>query len=141
MNDKDANINVYPVADGFIGKVTIDKDEAKLCNVPVIIIIDRSSSMFPNFSILINKVVPYTLICLGYNLSDTIHLITFDSETEYYDVKIKDMIEMNIEARGNTKMAPAIDKLKEILESNTFDNLRIMVIGMFYLDICLLFFI
>ena len=129
MNTDTVVIDAYRVGDSYIGKVNFDGDKNGISCIPMIVIIDRSSSMHPNFSVLINRVVPHALHLLNYDLNEKIHLITFDSHTEYYEIKISDMIDMDIEARGRTLMAPSIDKLREILGQHKFENVRIMVIS------------
>lgn len=140
-------MNVYKTNTDYIGKFNISeshfKSEISKYNkinykdsnillssyIETFVILDRSASMGSSVSRLYNKIIPSMLRKLGYSNLDNIHVITFDSGVNVYNVNIKKMEKQFMDSRGSTNMKKAISSLKNILDKSEKKCVRILAIS------------
>ena len=95
-----------------------------------IFIVDRSGSMGTSFNYIITKSIPEALTELGYE-EKKIHLITFDSNINYFLLSKSELSKFNLHSGGNTYMSVSFSILRKILEISRqkCNHLRILVIS------------
>ena len=125
----DLKINLHKFNDSYIGELQIAKPkEISQSNSTFIAILDISGSMGQNVQRIITNYLPSTLRLLGIKEDEEIHLITFESSTEYMKIKLSDMEKSPLKARGGTNMSNIFQYLKEIIkDENT--SYRILTIS------------
>lgn len=120
----------------YIGTITVKTtvQHKKAPNgINYIIILDYSSSMGDSVCRITNEILPIFFTKLFYEKSQIIHLITFDSRTAHFEVKVANFNNLSIQAGGNTFMSPAVSMFKEILQdfevSKTEKPIRLLTIS------------
>ena len=84
-----------------------------------IIILDKSGSMGHFVHSLISRIIPRALNLLNYRDNDIIHLITFDSYSNSYNMTVNELKKNNnITGRGGTYMENTYKILRSILDEN-----------------------
>ena len=114
----------------YVLEYDLDINDEKPQPPEFVIITDISGSMEEYANYVISKTFPAVLD--GLNYGDTkIHLITFESEVNYYNINSTELKQSRIGARGGTRMNETIDVLNKILEicQNYSNQLRILVIS------------
>jgi len=96
-----------------------------------IMILDISGSMRGHVHKLISDIIPKGLNMLNYNDHDKIYLITFESNVNSYEKKIKELKnDSKLEGTGGTYMAGVYQKVSSILKNNKLQkNYRILVLS------------
>ena len=131
---QNVKIEVHKCFDSYFGKINIAKNKdtpnstsTSAENAPkLVIILDISGSMGSQVTRFVQRIIPQVVKTIyGSNASNTITLITFESEG-YVNVYESDFIGLselkNIYANGCTYMAQAVDKFSEMIESKRYPN-------------------
>jgi len=113
-------ITAYDIGQlGTILKVNMGENVGKVTVKPEIIwIVDRSGSMGQNVDRLMNKVIPDSMLNLGYKNTHIANIITFDSKTEILKKSVNALINSNISSRGVTNMSPVFDHMTNIIHND-----------------------
>lgn len=127
-------LKLYPLDNEFVGVLNIHKLPLKLSKAKceTVIILDRSGSMNDNVEYIIEVILPPFFDQLNYKADEDIHLITFDSNFEYFKLKVEDFKKLGISCRGCTNMSEAIKKLKELVnefKADKIEAIRILTIS------------
>lgn len=114
LNKKEAiQLEIHKCFDSYLGKIKVsenkadNKDSKEITNIPkLVIILDISGSMGNQVERFVQKIIPGVAKNLnGSNISNTITLITFESEgcVNVYESDFMDISQLNdIYARGCT---------------------------------------
>ena len=105
---------------GYVGEMFINeiKDpDAKLNEIELIMIVDRSGSMGQYYNKIFTEVMPLLLDKINYPTNKEVHFITFDSETEYRKIRKNGFLcpKNNESARGCTYMQYVFQTLRKII--------------------------
>ena len=112
-----------------------DKDNLNSNNLnkqtEFIMILDVSGSMSGHVHKLVSDIIPKGLNLLNYSDNFSIHLITFESQVNYYKKTIRELKnDSSLEGCGGTYMANVYEKVKSILNNNNKEiNYRILVLS------------
>lgn len=114
-------IKIFPFENGarseFLGEFVVHDDSVKNENFQTIIILDRSGSMGDMVERMITKIFPQFFAKLSYRKTNEIHLITFETFTEFIAASVGAFPDLSLSSGGWTHMEPAIHKCKEILKN------------------------
>lgn len=112
----------------YILEMTLEKYNE---NAEFILICDISGSMGKYSHFLMTRIIPKALNLLNYKDNDYIHIITFDSNSLLYNIKINDLKKKkSFNGRGKSRMANSYKLVKNIIQNNTTKcNYRILVIS------------
>lgn len=104
-------------------KINIDEEPQtyKIFN-EFIFICDCSGSMCSYLNIIIKEVMPKVFEKLKYKNEQFIHLITFNDETKYYKIKVKDFKTSSLTSWGGTWMSKVPEVLNKILSNISPEN-------------------
>lgn len=113
---------VYPSANGYIGKLTLNNIESNShlvtkSNVSTVVLLDRSGSMGNSVARFVNQILPKLFKQLNYDFNENMTLITFDSQAYKYTIPVKQLSNFEIKCQGQTLMAPGIQLLTQHLAS------------------------
>ena len=113
---------VYPSANGYIGKLTLNNIESNSylvtkSNVSTVVLLDRSGSMGNSVARFVNQILPKLFKQLNYDSNENMTLITFDSQAYKYTIPVKQLSNFEIKCQGQTLMAPGIQLLTQHLAS------------------------
>ncbi len=127
-------MNLYPVDGQYVAELNVPNttNNSSHLKTETVIILDRSGSMGDAVERIVRKVLPKFFNNLQYQASESFHLIAFDDEIEYYEVKINDLPNFELSARDGTYMYETITKLTELFEifhQNNVELLRILTIS------------
>lgn len=125
-------LKVYPISDGeFIGSIDIGRDCCSVkSDIETIIILDRSGSMGDSVRMITNEILPLFFNKLSYKKSQVVHLITFESETEVFHIKVEEFAALPLKNEGGTYMADVMDELKILFDSfQSGEHVRILTIS------------
>ena len=86
-------------------------------NCEFIFVLDKSGSMGSYVKQILNNVFPRVYDKLGFSETKNIHLITFESETNYYSYNKNDFKNSDINGDGGTYMSSVPGKLSNILKN------------------------
>lgn len=129
-----SELNLYPLDGRYVAEINVPDDLNTTSNLKTetVIILDRSGSLGAAVERIVHQVLPKFFMNLKYRPSDTFHLIAFDDELEYYEIKIDDLPHFDMTARGGTLMYEAVGKLSELFQQfhqNDVELLRILTIS------------
>ena len=86
-------------------------------------ILDVSGSMSGQVHKLISDIIPRALNLLNYGENDVIHLVTFETYVNSYDMTIVQLkSNSSIEGHGGTCMAGVYQQVRNILDNNKDKN-------------------
>ncbi len=74
-------------------------------------VVDRSGSMGPWSTAIVNRALPAALKSLGCAPATRVHLITFDTDTRYAHLPVSQLPSVDAASTGGTTMAPALRAL------------------------------
>ena len=114
--DGNVDITLYPYQKGYIGETFIkESKEVNTSNYELILIVDRSGSMWKSYPVLMNKLIPHLLDLLKFPENKETHFIVFEDFVEYRKFKKQDFINCTESAKGNiekmTDVFPQLDKI------------------------------
>lgn len=126
---------LYPIDKEYIGKIFVklpedetDKKQPVKSELTTIVILDRSGSMGDEVARFVNSILPEVFYKLEYPDDYILHLITFDSIPELIPLTVAALPNYNIDCRGCTQMAGAIEELKKLLLTLTKDQKAVRVL-------------
>lgn len=126
-------LNLYPVDGQYVAELNVpNASNASQLKTETVIILDRSGSMGDAVERIVRQVLPKFFKNLQYRDSDTFHLIAFDDEIEYYEVKIEELPNFDMCARDGTYMYETVTKLSELFQvfhQRNVELLRILTIS------------
>lgn len=128
-------LNLYPVDGQYVAELnvpTTSNTVSQPLKTETVIILDRSGSMGDAVERIVRKVLPKFFKNLQYRDSDSFHLIAFDDEVEYYEVKINELKVFDMSARDGTYMYEAVCRLSELLhmfQQKNVELVRILTIS------------
>jgi hypothetical protein len=126
------NFNFHKSFDGYVAKINIPEEVITKTNKgdiqpEFIFLLDRSGSMGQNVSRIINNILPKFLINLGYKQDEYVHIVTYDTTSDYYKLRIKDLNSDNtIKSRGSTQLLEGLKKLNEVMSNIKNDKVRLL---------------
>jgi len=83
-------MKVHKAKVGYVAEFFLKekKEDSKYSNdIELILIVDRSGSMYYSYPKIFNKIIPLLLEKLHYPKNKDVHFITFESHTEYRKLK------------------------------------------------------
>lgn len=116
MSQISYKLDVHPLTENeFIGTVDFEKLAAKedTTSFETVIILDRSGSMGQAVPRVTNKILPMVLSKLSYSSKKTVHLITFDTVAEAFNINSDQMKRLQVNARGGTVLSPAVIRCQQ----------------------------
>lgn len=127
-------MKLHPLEDEFIGVMDISKLPLSSSKVKceTVVILDRSGSMGQNVERIARNILPKFFEKLNYKSDEIIHLITFDSVIEYYNLTVGNFVDFEIQCQGCTYMKGAVEKLHELMGTfgkKKVDATRILTIS------------
>ena len=138
LNQKEEiKLEIHKCFDSYLGKIKIlenkpDNKDSKevsssVSNMPkLIIILDISGSMGNEVERFVQKIIPGVVKNInGSNISNTVTLITFESEgcVRVYESDFMDISQLkDIRAMGCTYMAQAVDKFYDMIVNKKYEN-------------------
>ena len=131
QNISQYNLKMHKVKVGYVAELFIkenQEDSKYLNDIELILIVDRSGSMYDSYPKIFNKIIPLFLEKLNYPENKDVHFITFESHTEYRKLKKKDFINNKEDALGGTNMSGIFEELKKILINNNL-SYRILTLS------------
>ncbi|KAL7014465.1 hypothetical protein ACKWTF_015943 [Chironomus riparius] len=127
-----SNIKLYPIDNRFIAclDTTNAKTQSK-SNLETVVILDQSGSMGDSVANIVNNVLPKFFEILSYDPETVINLITFESSTRLYKLKVKEFHNVELFSLGGTYMSPAVSMLLSLFKEFQFSvsGLRILTIS------------
>ena len=122
---------------GYVGEILIKKEENNFTNfnnIELIMIVDRSGSMYGNYPKIFKKVMPLFLDKINFPKNKEVHFITFDSVIEYRKINKSGFINAKEEeARGGTNMEGVFKELEKIIIDKN-SSYRILILSDGYLS-------
>ncbi|KAJ6637003.1 hypothetical protein Bhyg_09729 [Pseudolycoriella hygida] len=130
-------MELHPMADGYICSLNIDKDaeyfsqKSNISNsVETVIILDRSGSMGNSVPKIVNEVLPIFFRKLHYQPDDIVHLITFDSYCELFTKRVSEFRNLPLNSRGCTNMTLGIKEFRKLFSTFDLKNpIRVLTIS------------
>lgn len=127
-------LNLYPVDGQYVAELNVPNSSTNSSNLKTetVIILDRSGSMGDAVERIVRQVLPKFFVNLQCQASDSFHLIAFDDEVEYYEVKIEELSNFDMAARDGTHMYETITKLSELFQifhQKNVELLRVLTIS------------
>ena len=117
-NMTEYTMKIHKAKVGYVGELLLkeNKEKSKFSdNIELILIVDRSGSMYDSYPKIFNKIIPLLLQKLNYPEDKDVHFITFESYTEYRKLKKKFFIDNREEALGGTSMSGIFKELEKVL--------------------------
>lgn len=129
-----SELKLYPLDGRYVAEINVPDNANATPNLKTetVIILDRSGSLGAAVERIVREVLPNFFMNLKYQASDSFHLIAFDDELEYYEIKIADLPNFGMTARGGTLMYEAVSKLSDLFEhfhQNDVELVRILTIS------------
>ncbi|XP_037041145.1 uncharacterized protein LOC119077886 [Bradysia coprophila] len=127
-------MNLYPLDGQYVAQINVPNGSASTSHfkTETVIILDRSGSMGDAVERIVRQVLPKFFKNLQCQDNDSFHLIAFDDEVEYYEVKISELSTFDMYARDGTYMYETVKKLSELFEvfhQKQVELLRILTIS------------
>jgi hypothetical protein len=97
-----------------------------------IIVLDRSGSMRDSVRRIVTEILPIFFKRLGYDDTDSIHLLTFSDDDEYSLTPVNGLTSMTTFDQGGTCMFPAVRRLTSLFqafEESSVEALRILAVS------------
>ena len=105
-------------------KIEVDENsKSNISNSEFIFVLDTSGSMGNYINQILTKVIPQIYTKLNYPDEKIIHLITFDTKSNYYEMKKKDFLIAKLSGDGGSNMSGIAIKLENILQKLNSDTL------------------
>ena len=105
-------------------KIEVDENsKSNISNSEFIFILDTSGSMGKYVNQILQKVIPKIYKNLNYPDEKIIHLITFDTKSNYFKMKKIDFLNSKLSGDGGTNMSGVAIKLDNILNNFNSDTL------------------
>jgi hypothetical protein len=121
-------MKIHKAKVGYVGELLLkeNKEKSKFSdNIELILIVDRSGSMYDSYPKIFNKIIPLLLEKLHYPEDKDVHFITFESHTEYRKLKKKYFLDNKENALGGTNMSGIFKELEKVL---TKENLSYRIL-------------
>ena len=136
MEKKDAlaeyETKLHKTKNGYVGQLLIKKEginSSKFNNIELIMIVDRSGSMYRTYPKIFKKVMPLFLDKINYPENKEVHFITFDSVIEYRKINKNGFINaQKEEARGGTYLGGVFKELEKIIVDKN-SSYRILILS------------
>ena len=136
MEKKDAlpeyETKLHKTKNGYVGELLIKKEginSSKFNNIELIMIVDRSGSMYRTYPKIFKKVMPLFLDKINYPENKEVHFITFDSVIEYRKINKNGFINaQKEEARGGTYLGGVFKELEKIIVDKN-SSYRILILS------------
>lgn len=133
-------LNVYLAPAGkasFIGQIDVVSQQsndnvthnANTSGVETIVLLDISGSMGQNVRRVITQYIPDALSKVGYSDHDTIHLVTFASQSRHTIVTIPQLRASTQGCEGCTYMSPGVSMVSDIMLSSNSRRFRLLSIS------------
>lgn len=127
-------LNLYPVDGQYVAELNVPNSSNNKSNLKTetVIILDRSGSMGDAVERIVKQVLPKFFSNLQCQASDSFHLIAFDDEIEYYELKVEELSDFDMCARDGTYMYETVTKLSELFQifhEKNVELLRILTIS------------
>ena len=99
-------VQLHKFNNKYVGELQIQKNQnyQNQQDSTFIVILDISGSMGQNVGRIVKNYLPKTLRQLGIKEDEIIHLITFESNTEYTKIPLSELSNSSLSARGGTTM-------------------------------------
>ena len=127
-NMTEYTMKIHKAKVGYVGELLLkeNKEKSKFSdNIELILIVDRSGSMYDSYPKIFNKIIPLLLQKLNYPEDKDVHFITFESSTEYRKLKKKYFLDNREQALGGTYMSGIFKELEKVL---TKENLSYRIL-------------
>ena len=125
-------MKIHKAKVGYVAELSIEKDKLKskkISNdIELILIVDRSGSMYVSYPKIFNKIIPLLLEKLNYPEEKDVHFITFESRTEYRKIKKTQFLNNKEEALGGTCMSGIFKELEKVLTNENI-SYRILTLS------------
>ena len=123
-------IQLHKFNNNYIGELQIKKNQNSQNQKDsiFIIILDISGSMGQNVGRIVKNYLPKILRSLNIKEEEIIHLITFESNTQYTKIPLSELEISTLSARGGTQMSDVFEKLKLIINDEN-KSYRILTIS------------
>ena len=123
-------IQLHKFNNNYIGELQIKKNQNSQNQKDsiFIIILDISGSMGQNVGRIVKNYLPKILRSLNIKEEEIIHLITFESNTQYTKIPLSELEISTLYARGGTQMSDVFEKLKLIINDEN-KSYRILTIS------------
>ena len=111
-------MNLHKTKVGYVGELFIEKDKLKsktLNDIELILVVDRSGSMYQSYPKIFTKIIPLFLEKINYPEEKDVHFITFESNTKYRKIKKAQFLQEREEAMGGTYMEGIFKELEKVL--------------------------
>ena len=128
QNIQEYTMKLHKAKVGYVAELLIEekKDKNKFSNdIELILIVDRSGSMYDSYPKIFNKIIPLFLEKIHYPEDKDVHFITFESHTEYRKIKKEQFLKEKEEALGGTSMKGIFKELEKVL---TKENLSYRIL-------------
>ena len=127
-NIPEYTMKIHKAKVGYVGELLVKENKGKSKfsdNIELILVVDRSGSMYDSYPKIFNKIIPLLLQKLNYPEDKDVHFITFESSTEYRKLKKKYFLDNREEALGGTSMSGIYKELEKVL---TKENLSYRIL-------------
>ena len=124
-------MKVHKAKVGYVAEMLIEekKENTKAKeNIELVFIVDRSGSMSSSYPKIFNKIIPLLLDKLHYPENKDVHYITFESKTEYRNIKKSTFINSTEGASGGTSMKGVFKELEKVI-TNENVSYRILTLS------------
>ena len=113
-------MKVHKAKVGYVAEMLIEekKENTKAKdNIELVFIVDRSGSMSSSYPKIFNKIIPLLLDKLHYPENKDVHYITFESSTEYRNIKKSTFLNSEEKALGGTNMKGVFKELEKVIKN------------------------
>ena len=113
-------MKVHKAKVGYVAEMLIEekKENTKARdNIELVFIVDRSGSMSSSYPKIFNKIIPLLLDKLHYPENKDVHYITFESSTEYRNIKKSTFLNSEEKALGGTNMKGVFKELEKVIKN------------------------
>ena len=128
-NNQEYIMKIHKAKIGYVAELNIkekkEKNSKASNNIELILVVDRSGSMYDSYPKIFNKIIPLLLEKLHYPENKDVHFITFESSTEYRKLKKETFVKTQESALGGTYMRGIFKELEKIL---TKENLSYRIL-------------
>ena len=133
---KEYTMKLHKAKVGYVAELFMKENKEKNKNskdIELILIVDRSGSMYNSYPKIFNKIIPLFLEKIHYPEEKEIHFITFESHTEYRKIKKETFLNTHEEALGGTDMKYVFKELEKVLTKEN-SSYRILTLSDGILD-------
>ena len=111
-------MKIHKAKVGYVGELLVKeiKEKSKISdNIEIILIVDKSGSMYESYPKIFNKIIPMFLEKLNYPEDKDVHFITFESFTKYRKLNKKYFLNNIEKASGGTCMSGIFKELEKVI--------------------------